>query len=55
MFAKTFMPTIGKYARTFASKKLIMPTKRVAITGAAGQVAYSILFRIASYAEFVSC
>ena len=34
---------------TRAAKSAALPVKRVAVTGAAGQVAYSILFRIASY------
>ena len=29
-------------------KKMSVPPKRIAITGAAGNIAYSILFRIAS-------
>jgi len=49
MFKRIGLTAVKSFGRTFATKKSGPPAKRVAITGAAGQVAYSILFRIASY------
>ena len=42
IISKTLIPT---FARSFASTK---PPVRVAVTGAAGQIGYSLIFRIAN-------
>ena len=45
VFAKTYRQTLPTSTRAFAS--LNDQPKRVVVTGAAGQISYSVLFRIA--------